>query len=142
MILVSKFMVHRALSDKTYLSFKRRKSGFLSKMMEYFDTDSQQKHELTDVETIASNKESIVGGEDADASIVRTNEIAKGTRLEASSCCQAMEYMSSCKRPMGHQEQTVLQGQVELKETLVSVTVALKGALKNQNLNGQKQKKM
>ena len=34
----------------------------------------------------ASSKESNVGGEDADASIVSTNEIAKGTTIEASSC--------------------------------------------------------
>ena len=53
------------------------------KMMEYFDIDSQQKDELIDVEKIASNKECIVGGEDADASTVRTNEKAKGTTLEA-----------------------------------------------------------
>ena len=38
---------------------------------------------LIDVEQIASNKECIVGGEDADVSIMRTNEIAKGTTLEA-----------------------------------------------------------
>ena len=37
--------------------------------------------------------------------------------------------MSSCKKPVRHQEQAVLQGQVALKETLVSVTVASKGAL-------------
>ena len=36
---------------------------------------------LIDVEQIASNKECIVGG--ADVSILRTNEIAKGTTLEA-----------------------------------------------------------
>ena len=42
---------------------------------------------------------------------------------------------------MGQQEQTVLQGQVALKETLVSVTVASKGALKILKPNGQKQKK-
>ena len=40
-----------------------------------------------------------------------------------------------------NREPTVLQGQVALKETLVSVTVASKGALKIQNPNGQKQKK-
>ena len=67
---------------------------------------------------------------------MRTNEIAKPTTLEASNRCQPNGYMSSCKRPMGHQEQTVLQGQVALKETLVS-----KGALKIQKPNGQKQKK-
>ena len=39
-----------------------------------------------------------------------------------------------------NREPTVLQGQVALKETLVSVTVASKGALKIQNPNGQKQK--
>ena len=61
---------------------------------------------------------------------MRTNEIAKGTTLEASSCCQPMGYMSSSKRPVGHQEQTVLQGHVALKETLMSVAVASKGALK------------
>ena len=38
--------------------------------MEYFDIDSQQKDELIDVEKIASNKECIVGGEDADVSIM------------------------------------------------------------------------
>ena len=103
--------------------------------------DSQQKDEVIDVEKIASNKECIVGGEDADASIVRTNEKAKGTTLEASSCCQPMGYMSSCKRPMGHQEQTVLQGQIALKETLVSVTVASKGALKIQNQKGRNRRK-
>ena len=69
---------------------------------------------------------------------MRTNEIAKQTTLEASNSCQPNGYMSSCKRPMGHQEQTVLQGQVALKETLVSVTVASKGALKIQKPNGQK----
>ena len=52
-----------------------------------------------------------------------------------------MEYMSSCKGPIGHLEQTVLQEQVALKETLASVTVASKGALKIQKSNGQKQKK-
>ena len=109
------------------------------KMLEYFYIDPQQKDELIDVEKIASNKECIVGGEDADASIVRTNEKAKETTLEASSCCQPMGYMSSCKRPVGHQEQTVLQGQIALKETLVSVTVASKGALKIQKPNVQKQ---
>ena len=111
-----------------------------TKIMEYFDIDSQQKDELIDVEIIASNTKCIVGGEDADVSIMRTNEIAKPTTLEASNSCQPNGYMSSCKRPMGHQEQTVLQGQVALKETLVSVTVASKGALKIQKPNGQKQK--
>ena len=109
--------------------------------MEYFDIDSQQKDELIDVGKTTSNKECIVGGEDADASIMRTNEIAKGTTLEASNSCQPMGYMSSCKRPVGHQEQTVLQGHVALKETLVSVTVGPKGALKIQKPNRQKQKK-
>ena len=108
--------------------------------MEYFDIDSQQKDELIDVEKIASNKECIVGSEDAGVSIMRTNEIAKRTTLEARNSCQPNGYMSSCKRPMGHQEQTVLQGQIALKETLVSVTVASKGALKIQKPNGQKQK--
>ena len=42
---------------------------------------------------------------------------------------------------MGQQEQTVLQGQIALKETLVPVRVASKGALKIQKPNGQKQKK-
>ena len=102
-----------------------------TKIMEYFDIDSQQKDEFT---------ECIVGGEDADVSIMRTNEIAKRTTLEASNSCQPNGYMSSCKRPMGHQEQTVLQGHVALKETLVSVSVASKGALKIQKPNGQKQK--
>ena len=111
-----------------------------TKIMEYFDIDSQQKDELIDVEKIASNKECIVGGEDADVSIMRTNEIAKRTTLEASNSCQPNGYMSSCKRPMGHQEQTVLQEQFALKETLVSVTVASKGALKIQKPNGPKQK--
>ena len=111
-----------------------------TKIMEYFDIDSQQKDELIDVEKIASNKECIVGGEDADVSIMRTNEISKRTSLEASNSCQPNGYTSSCKRPMGHQEQTVLQGQIALKETLVSVTVASKGALKIQKPNGQKQK--
>ena len=111
-----------------------------TKIMEYFDIDSQQKDELIDVEKIASNKECIVGGEDADVSIMRTNEIAKRTTLEASNSCQPNGYMCSCKRPMGHREQTVLQGQITLKETLVSVTVASKGALKIQKPNGQKQK--
>ena len=111
-----------------------------TKIMKYFDIDSQQKDELIDVEKIASNKECIVGGEDADVSIMRTNEIAKRTTLEASNSCQPNGYMSSCKRPMGHQEQTVLQGQVALKETLVSVIVASEGALKIQKPNGQKQK--
>ena len=111
------------------------------KIMEYFDIDSQQNEELIDVVQIASNKECIVGGEDADVSIMRTNEIAKGTTLEASHSCHPNGYMSSCKRPMGHQKQTVLQGQVALKETLVSVTVASKGALNIQKPNGQKQKK-
>ena len=100
-------------------------------MMEYFDIDSQQNSKFIDVGRIASSK--------ADASIVKTNEIAKGTTLEASSCCQPMEYMSSCKRPVAHQEQTVLQGQVALKETLVSVTVASEGALMIKKSNGQKQ---
>ena len=111
------------------------------KIMEYFDIDSQQKDELIDVEKIASNKEWIVGGEDADVSIIITNEIAKRTTLEASNSCQPNGYMSSCKRPMGQQEQTVLQGQIALKETLVPVRVASKGALKIQKPNGQKQKK-
>ena len=111
-----------------------------TKIMEYYDIDSQQKDELIDVEKIASNKECIVGGEDADVSIMRTNEISKRTTLETSNNCQPNGYMSSCKRPMGHQEQTVLKGQVALKETLVSVTVASKGALKIQKPNGQKQK--
>ena len=106
--------------------------------MEYFHIDSQQDG-LIDVDKLASNKEYIVGGEDADASIMRTNEIANRTTLEASNSCQPNGYMSSCKRPMSHQEQTVLQGQVALKETLV--TVASKGALKIQKPNGQKQKK-
>ena len=105
------------------------------KIMEYFDIDSQQKDKLIDVEKIASNKECI------DVSIMRTNEIAKQTTLEASNSCQLNGYMSICKRPMGHQEQTVLQGQVALKETLVSVTVASKGAMKIQKPNRQKQKK-
>ena len=111
-----------------------------TKIMKYFDIDSQQKDELIDVEKIASNKECSSGGEDADVSIMRTNEIAKRTTLEASNSCQPNVYMSSCKRQMGHQEQTVLQGQIALKETLVSVTVASKGALKIQKPNGQKQK--
>ena len=111
------------------------------KIMEFFDIDSQQKDESIDVEKIASNKECIVGDEDADVSIMRTNEIAKRTKLDASNSCQPNGYMSTCKRPMGHQEQTILQGQVALKETLVSVTVASKGALKIQKPNGQKQKK-
>ena len=111
------------------------------KIMEYFDIDSQQNDELIDVVQIASNKDCIVGGEDADVSIMRTNEIAKGTTLEASNSCHPNGYMSSCKRPMGHQEQTVLQGQAALKETLVSVTVASKGALNIQKPNGQKQMK-
>ena len=84
------------------------------KILEYFDIDSQQKDELIDVEKIASNKENIVGGEDADASIMRTNEIANQTTLKASNSCQPNGYMSSCKRPMGHQEHIVLQGQVAL----------------------------
>ena len=71
---------------------------------------------------------------------MRTNEVAKGTTLEASSCCKPMGHMSSCKRPMGHPEQTVLQVQAALKETLVSVTVASKGALKIQKPNGYQQK--
>ena len=111
-----------------------------TKIMEYFDIDSQQTDELIDVEKIASNKECIVGGEDADVSIMRTNEIVKRTTLEACNSCQLNGYMSSCKRQMGHQEQTVLQGQDALIETLVSVTVASKGALKIQKPNGQKQK--
>ena len=111
-----------------------------TKIMEYFDIDLQQKDELIDVEKIASNKECIVGGEDADVSIMRTNEIPKRTTLEASNSCQPNGYMSSCKRPMDRQEQTVLQGQVAFKETLVSVTVASEGALKIQKPNGQKQK--
>ena len=111
-----------------------------TKIMEYYDIYSQQKDELIDVEKIASNKECIVGGEDADVSIMRTNEKAKRTTLEASNSCQPNGYMSSCKRPISHQEQTVLQGQIALKETLVSVTVASKGALKIQKPNGQKQK--
>ena len=45
--------------------------------MEYFEIDSQQKDELIDVEKIASNKECIVGGEDGDVSIMRTNEIGE-----------------------------------------------------------------
>ena len=110
------------------------------KMMEYFDIDSQQNAKFIDVGRIALSKESIVGGEDADASIVRTNGIAKGTTLEASSYCQPMGYMYSCKRPIGHRKQTVLQGQVALIETLVSVTMASKGALKIQKSNKQKQK--
>ena len=115
------------------------------KIMEYFDIDSQQKDELIDAEKIpekiASNKECIAGGEDADVSIMRTNAIAKRTTLEASNSCQPNGYMSSCTRPMGRQEQTVLQGQVALRETLVSVAVASKGALKIQKSNEQKQKK-
>ena len=111
-------------------------------MMEYFDIDSQQNAKFIDVRRITSSKECIVFCEDANVSIMRTNEIAKGTSLEASNSCQPMGYMSSCKRSVGHQEQTVvLQGQVALKETLVSVTVASKGALKLQKPNGQKQKK-
>ena len=42
---------------------------------------------------------------------------------------------------MGHPEQTVLQGQVALKEILVSVTMASKGALKIKKSNEQKQTK-
>ena len=109
--------------------------------MEYFDKDSQQKDKLIDIEKIASNKECIVGGEDADVSITRTNVIAKRTTLEASNSCQPNGYMSICQRPMGNQEQTTLQWQIALKETLVSVTVASKGALKIQKSNEQKQKK-
>ena len=86
------------------------------KLMEYFDIDSQKKDELKDVEKIASNEECIVGGEDADVSIMRTNEIAKRTTLEASNSCQPNGYMSSCKRPMGHQEQTVFRGRLHLKK--------------------------
>ena len=41
-------------------------------MMEYFDIDSQQNAKFIDF--LTSNKESIVGGEDADAGHVRTNE--------------------------------------------------------------------
>ena len=72
------------------------------KILEYFDIDSQQKDELIDVEKIASNTENIVGGEDADVSIMRTNEIANRTTLKASYSCQPNGYISSCKRPMGH----------------------------------------
>ena len=72
------------------------------KILEYFDIDSQQKDELIDVEKIASNTENIVGGEDADVSIKRTNEIANRTTLKASYSCQPNGYISSCKRPMGH----------------------------------------
>ena len=68
-----------------------------------FYIDSQQKDALIDVERIASNKEIIADGEDADVSIMRTNEIAKETTLEANNSCQPMGYMSSCKRPMGQQ---------------------------------------
>ena len=116
------------------------------KMMEYFDIDSQENAKFIDGRRIASSKESTVGGEDADASIMRTNWIANGTTLEASSRFQPMVYMSSCKRPMGHWEQTVLQGQVAHKETLVLGTVASKGALKikkNQmNRNRRKERKL
>ena len=134
----TKFNINTLLSKaESQMAILRRNQ---TKIMEYFDIDSQQKDELIDVEKIASNKECIVGGEVADVSIMRTNEIAKRTTLEASNSCQSNGYMSSCKRPMGHEEQTALQGQVALKETLVSVTVASKGALKIQKPNGQKQK--
>ena len=101
-------LISKAESQMTILR------GNQIKIMEYFDIDSQQKNELIDVEKIASNKECIVGGGDADVSIMRTDEIAKRTTLEASNKCQPNGYMSSCKKPMGHQEQTVLQGQVAL----------------------------
>ena len=134
----TKFNINTLLSKaESQMAILRRNQ---TKIMEYFDIDSQQKDELIDVEKIASNKECIVVGEVADVSIMRTNEIAKRTTLEASNSCQSNGYMSSCKRPMGHEEQTALQGQVALKETLVSVTVASKGALKIQKPNGQKQK--
>ena len=134
----TKFNINTLLSKaESQMAILRRNQ---TKIMEYFDIDSQQKDELIDVEKIASNKECIVGGEVADVSIMRTNEIAKRTTLEAGNSCQSNGYMSSCKRPMGHEEQTALQGQVALKETLVSVTVASKGALKIQKPNGQKQK--
>ena len=87
-----------------------------TKIMEYFDIDSQQKDEFIDVEKIASNKECIVGGEDADVSIMRTNEIAKRTTLEASNSCQPNGYMSSCKRPMGHQNRQFFRGRLHLKK--------------------------
>ena len=134
----TKFNINTLLSKaESQMAILRRNQ---TKIMECFDIDSQQKDELIDVEKIASNKECIVGGEVADVSIMRTNEIAERTTLEASNSCQSNGYMSSCKRPMGHEEQTALQGQVALKETLVSVTVASKGALKIQKPNGQKQK--
>ena len=134
----TKFNINTLLSKaESQMAILRRNQ---TEIMEYFDIDSQQKDELIDVEKIASNKECIVGGEVADVSIMRTNEIAKRTTLEAGNSCQSNGYMSSCKRPMGHEEQTALQGQVALKETLVSVTVASKGALKIQKPNGQKQK--
>ena len=84
--------------------------------MEYFDIDSQLKNELIYIEKIASNKECIVGGEDADLSIMRTNKIAKRTTLEASNSCQPMGYMSICKRPMGHQNRQFFRGRLHLKE--------------------------
>ena len=134
--LTKKLDTHNSKAESQMAILRRNQT----KIMEYFDIDSQQKDELIDEEIMAPNKECIVGDEDADVSIMRTNEIGKRTTLEASNSCQPNGYMSSCKRPMGHQEQTVLQGQIALKETLVSVTVASKGAPKIQKPNGQKQK--
>ena len=101
----------------------------MEKFRVYSYKDLQQEVGLTDVERIDSNNLYNAGGEDADCSIMNTNYIANGTTLEADNNCQPMGHMSSCERPMGHQEQTVAQGQDVFQETLVTVTVASKGAL-------------
>ena len=72
---------------------------------------------------------------------MNSNYIANGTTFEADNNCQPVGHMSSCERPMGHQKQTVAQGQAALQETLVTVTVASKGALAIQKRKRQKQKK-
>ena len=66
----TKFNINTLLSKaESQMAILRRNQ---TKIIEYFDIDSQQKDELIDVEKIASNKECIVGGEVADVSIMRT----------------------------------------------------------------------
>ena len=120
---------------------RRNQVEIKEKFREYSYKDLQQEDGLTDVERIDSNNLCNSGGEDADDSIMNTNYTANGTTLEADNNCQPMGYMSSCERPMGHQEQTIAQGQAALQETLVTVTVASKGALAIQKPKRQKQKK-
>ena len=88
---------------------RRNQIKIMDKFREYSYKDLQQ--EDGDVERIDSNNLYNAGSEDADGSIMNTNYIANGTTLEADNNCQPMGHMSSCERPMGHQEQTVAQGQ-------------------------------